>query len=377
MVKHLRVKVLFIAAILLFVFVFPAAGDELNDAIRRQQQIYEQQSRAEGQLKNLTNKAEQMTKQIQQLDRQLTAAEIDLEKKTAAYIQAQDNVAIIEQEVEEKQKELDGRQEALRKRVRTIYEEGQLSYLEVLLQSSSISDFLSRVEYMACLVENDQKILTDIRIQKDQLDEKRELLIAKKDEAKKLKQQAEAAKAYLDNTKKQKEVALLENKKYQEDLLIQIEKLEKDSKELEAKIRELQKNSGGIIGSVGVWPTPGYTYITSPYGYRTHPITRKYSLHSGIDIGAPMKARIVASGAGNVIFSGWYGAYGNAVIIDHGNKLSTLYGHMSSIAVSEGTPVVGGQTIGYVGTTGWSTGPHLHFEVRNNGVPTNPLQYFR
>lgn len=377
MAKLSRVKVLFMAALLLFVFVFPAAGDDLNDAIRRQQQIYDQQSRAQGQLNNLTNKADQMTKQIQQLTQQIYAAEIDLEKKRTAYIQAQRNVTIIEQEVEEKQEELDGRQEALRKRVRTIYEEGQMSYLEVLLQSSSISDFLSRIEYMACLVENDQKILTDIRIEKDQLDEKKELLIAKKDEAEKLKQQAEAAKVHLDSSKSQKEVALLENKKYQEELLIQIEKLEKDSKELEAKIRELQKNSGGIIGSVGVWPTPGYSYITSSFGYRTHPITRKYSLHSGIDIAAPMKARIVASGAGNVIFSGWYGAYGNAVIIDHGNKVSTLYGHMSSIAVGEGKAVVGGQTIGYIGTTGWSTGPHLHFEVRNNGVPSNPLQYFR
>lgn len=377
MANHSRVKIITITLLLVFIFVFPAAGDDLNDAIRRQQQLYDQQSRAQGQLKSLTNRADQMTKQIQQLTNQISVAEIDLEKKENAYDKAIQNVNIIEKEVKEKQEELDGRQETLRKRVRTIYEEGQVSYFEVLLQSTDISDFISRIEYLGSLVDNDQKILTDIQIQKDQLDEKKEVLIAKKDEAEKLRTQAIAAKNYLDSTKNQKEVALADNKKYQDELLIQIEKMEKDSKALEAKIRELQKKNSGIIGSVGVWPTPGYWYITSPYGYRTHPITRKYTLHSGVDIAAPNRARIVAAGAGVVIYSGWYGAYGNAVIVDHGNGLSTLYGHMSSIAVANGRAVVGGQTIGYVGSTGWSTGPHLHFEVRKNGTPTTPMQYYK
>lgn len=371
-----RVKIILITLLLVFIFVIPVAGDDLNDAIRRQQQLYDQQSRAEGQLKSLSSRATQMTKQIQQLTNQISAAEIDLEKKEYAYQKAIQNVVIIENEVEEKQAELDARQDSLRKRVRSIYEEGEMSYFEVLLQSTDISDFISRMEYLGYLVDNDQKILTDITIQKDQLDEKKEQLIAKKNEAEKLKTQAIAAKNYLDSSKGQKEVALAENKKYQDDLLVQIEKLEKDSKALEETIRELQKKNSGIIGSVGVWPTPGYWYITSPYGYRTHPITRKYTLHSGIDIAAPNRAKIISAGAGVVIYSGWYGAYGNAVIIDHGNGLSSLYGHMSSRAVENGRAVVGGQTIGYIGSTGWSTGPHLHFEVRKNGTPTSPMQYY-
>ncbi len=371
-----RVKIILITLLLVFTFVIPTAGDDLNDAIRRQQQLFDEQSRAEGKLKSLSNRATQMTKQIQQLTYQISAAEIDLEKKEIAYEKAIQDVIIIENEVEEKQEELNGRQETLRKRVRSIYEEGEMSYFEVLLQSTDISDFISRMEYLGYLVDNDQKILTDIAIQKDQLYEKKDQLVAKKDEAEKLKTQAMAAKNYLDSSKGQKEVALAENKKYQDDLLVQIEKMEKDSKALEATIRELQKKNSGIIGSVGVWPTPGYWYITSSYGYRTHPITRKYTLHSGVDIGAPNRAKIVAAGAGVVIYSGWYGAYGNAVIIDHGNGMSTLYGHMSSIAAANGRAVVGGQTIGYVGSTGWSTGPHLHFEVRKNGTPTSPMQYY-
>lgn len=378
MAHHSRIKILVITLILGLTFVFPASGDDLNEAIRRQQQILDQQSRAQGQLQNLTNRADQMTKQIQQLTRQITAAEIDLAKKEKAYNTAIQNVLIIEKEVEEKQEELDGRQQALRNRVRSIYEEGQMSYLEVLFQSTDISDFISRMEYLGYLVDNDQKILTDIKIQQEQLDEQKEILLAKKDKAEKLKLQAVAAKNLFDNSKAQKEIALTENKKYQDELSTQIEKLEKDSKELEAKIRELQKNSSGAIGTVGIWPTPGYWYITSPYGYRIHPITRRRSLHTGIDISGTNinRKRIVAAGAGIVIYAGWYGAYGNTVIIDHGNGLSTLYAHMSSRAVTNSKAVVPGQTIGYVGSTGWSTGPHLHFEVRKNGTPTNPMQYY-
>lgn len=372
-----KVITLLIVTFLILTLVYPVYADDLNEAIRKQQQILQEQSRAENKLKGLTTKAQQMEKQIQQLTTQITLAELDLEKKERAYEKSQNDVIVIQEEVTKKQEELDGRQESLRKRVRSIYEDGQVSYLEVLFQSTNISDFISRLEYMGYLVENDQKILGDIRVQKKELDEKKIELIAKMDEAQKLKEQAVAARVYLDNSKDKKEVALVENKKDQESLLLQIDKLEKDSKSLEAKIRELQKNNTGIVGSVSVWPTPGYWYITSPYGNRIHPITKQKKLHTGVDIGAPYGAKIVAGGAGIVIYSGWYGAYGNAVIIDHGNGVSTLYGHMSSRSVATNKAVVPGETIGYVGSTGWSTGPHLHYEVRKDGVPTNPMGYYK
>lgn len=371
-----KAKTLFVTLTLLLVLVFPVTADDLNDAIRKQQEILNQQSRAEGQLKNLTTKAQQMEKQIQQLTKQVSVAETDLEKKENAYGKAQQDVVVIQGEVKEKEKELTGRQDALRKRVRSIYEDGQVSYLEVIFQSTDISDFISRIEYLGCLVENDQNILADIRTQKQQLDNKKEQLVAKMNEAAKLKEEAEAAKTFLASSKSKKEVALAENEKDQEEVLIQIEKLEKDSKALESKIRELQKNNKGLNGSISVWPTPSCKYITSAYGYRSHPLTHKRSLHTGVDIGASYGAKITATGSGIVIYSGWYGAYGNAVIIDHGNGLSSLYGHMSSRAVAVNKEVVPGQVVGYVGSTGWSTGPHLHFEVRKDGVPVNPMTYF-
>ncbi|RNC28853.1 MAG: Murein DD-endopeptidase MepM [Candidatus Dichloromethanomonas elyunquensis] len=371
-----RVKTLFVTVFIIAILVWPVSADDLNDAIQKQQDILQQQSSAESSLKNLTTKEQQMEKQVQTLTNQIASAEIDLDNKEKAYTQSQQDAVAIQGEVDAKQKELEARQETLRKRVRSIYEEGQVSYLEVIFQSSNISDFISRVEYMGSLVENDQNVVSDIRSQKKDLDDKKQLLIVKADEAQKLKEQAEAARVYLNDSKSKKELALAENKKDQEDLIVQIDKLAKDSKELESKIRELQKNNPGVKGTVSVWPTPGYWYITCPFGYRIHPITKQYGLHTGVDIGAPYGARIVAAGAGVVIFSGWYGAYGNAVIIDHGNGISTLYGHMSSRAVTTNQTVVPGQTIGYVGSTGYSTGPHLHFEVRKDGVPTTPMAYF-
>lgn len=378
MIQISKTKILLVTILLLFAMVVPVWAGALEDAIKQQELLQQQQSRATGQLSGLTTKAEQMEKQIKQLTAQIAAAEIDLTKKEKAYAKVQGEVKVTQEEVVAKQKELDGRQGILRNRICSIYEDGQVNYLEVLFQSTNISDFISRVEYLGSLVENDQNILDNISEQKLELNQKKLLLIAKMNEAEKLKEQAEAAKIYLAASKVRKESALAENKKDQDDLLIQIQKLEADSKALEAKIRELQKNNtSGIQGSISVWPTPGYNYITSVFGYRIHPITRKYSLHTGVDIAVPYGKKIISTGAGKVIYSGWYGAYGNAVIIDHGNQLSSLYGHMSSIAVKYNATVVAGQTIGYVGSTGWSTGAHLHFEVRKNGVPVNPLTYFK
>jgi murein DD-endopeptidase MepM/ murein hydrolase activator NlpD len=231
---------------------------------------------------------------------------------------------------------------------------------------------------MGRVIDNDQDILVTARAEKTALVTEKEELELKAAEAERLQKEAEAAKDYLSVSRREQETALEANKRYQDDLMEQMEQLEKDSKELEAKIRELQRNNtNGVVGSISVWPTPGYTYITSPFSIRKHPITGVVKQHTGVDIGAANLSKIVATGTGTVILAGWYGAYGNAVILDHGNSVSSLYGHMSSMAVKNGDTVLAGQTIGYVGSTGYSTGPHLHFEIRIDGVSTDPMAYFK
>lgn len=363
--------------IMLGVSVIPLRADELNDALQQQQNIQKQQDQAQGRFNQLTFTSDKLKAQITQLTKQIADAEADLKQKQAAYTTAQTEVSNAQKELAEKQAELEKRRQALAKRLRGIYEDGQISYLEILFQSSDLSDFVTRLEYMSKLVANDQQLLQGIQDQKAQIAAKKDELEAKRDQASKLQAQAATAKSTLDSKKAQQEKALKETKDAQAEALADIEKLEADSNALASKIRQLQAAAKrGVIGSISVWPLPGYYEISSPFGWRTHPITHKKSLHTGDDIPAPTGTEIHATGAGVVIYAGYYGAYGNAVIIDHGGGYSSLYGHQSKIGVKEGQEVKAGDVIGYVGSTGWSTGPHLHFEVRVSGNPTDPLAFF-
>ena len=160
-----------------------------------------------------------------------------------------------------------------------------------------------------------------------------------------------------------------------------LEDLEAESKALNSEIQRLQAEQAAKNGTstkapgAYVWPCPSSRTITSNYGYRVHPVTGAKKLHSGMDIGASYGAAVVAAASGTVIMSKYYGGYGNCIIIDHGGGVSTLYGHMSSLVAKTGQTVSAGETIGKVGSTGVSTGNHLHFEVRINGSTVNPANY--
>ena len=160
-----------------------------------------------------------------------------------------------------------------------------------------------------------------------------------------------------------------------------LEDLEAESKALNSEIKRLQAEQAAKNGTntkapgAYLWPCPSSHTITSNYGYRVHPVTGAKKLHSGMDIGASYGAAVVAAASGTVIMSKYYGGYGNCIIIDHGGGVSTLYGHMSSLVAKTGQKVSAGETIGKVGSTGVSTGNHLHFEVRINGSTVNPANY--
>ena len=144
------------------------------------------------------------------------------------------------------------------------------------------------------------------------------------------------------------------------------------------KQQEAAKKNTAYVGGEFGWPVPGYEgNISSPFGWRKHPILKDMRMHNGIDISAPKSAKITASNAGTVILTAYNSGYGNYVVVDHGGGYTTLYAHMTKFAVSDGTKVGRGDTIGYVGSTGLSTGPHLHFEIRVNGSPKNPEGYLR
>ena len=307
------------------------------------------------------------------------------------------NTSITEKskQIKDKEKEYEEKENLLKDRMVEMYELGQTSYLEVLLTSTSITNFISRYYLMSEVAESDTNMLNEIENTKKEIEETKQTLENEQKEVEKAKnEKTEKNKTLIANkNQKQEKVNSLneEEKKLQSEIeeynntMKRISELER----IEAARRANQSSNTnknntstgsttqGTISGTGklTWPIPGYTNITSYYGYRIHPVYGIYKLHNGIDVGAPKGAKFVAADDGEVILAEYYGGYGNCVVISHGNGLFTRYGHGTSILVSKGQKVTRGTPVLTVGSTGISTGNHAHFEVSINGVTVNPLNY--
>jgi murein DD-endopeptidase MepM/ murein hydrolase activator NlpD len=288
-------------------------------------------------------------------------------------------------ELEKAQARLELEQKNFQERVVLSYKSEDLDYIDVLLASSSFEDLISRVNVIHDLLGGNDDLVGDLEATRDEVDAekhaiaKREGAVAdaaavlqeKSDELAALRAaQAESQAAAL-AVRRQKSGAL---KGVNHDLA----ELERQENQLLAESAALTSvingSSGSGTGSGSLsWPVNGP--VTSGFGWRIHPILGYKKFHTGIDIGVGYGVPIRAADGGTVIYATWMGGYGNVIIVDHGNGLSTLYAHQSSLAVGTGARVSRGQTIGYVGSTGFSTGPHLHFEVRVNGNPVDPMGY--
>ncbi|WP_298198442.1 metalloendopeptidase, partial [Desulfosporosinus sp.] len=255
--------------------VVPARANELDDFTAKQTEIEKAQNKAKSKIKDLQFAEEQKKQNLRELASQISVAKITLSQKDSAFLEAKAGVEAAEKELLAKQKELENRQDALGKRVRGIYEEGNFSYLNMLFQAENLSDFITMFEYFEKLIQNDQKLLESIKIEKDKVLQKAEELKEKRDLAEKTRKEAFAAKGVLESKKQEEQNSLAEVTQAQDELFTQISKLEKDSKALEQKIRQLQAGrTGGVVGSVSYWPLPDYHTISSPYGWRIHPITK-------------------------------------------------------------------------------------------------------
>jgi len=365
------------ALMLTAVMIMPVYADQLSD----QQKILDELNQKMNQQQNNWNNASRAEKsimgQVQDIEKDVNQTQQDISTLEGKVSYLQSSIGILEKQIKTQQKDLEKQTELLGDRLVVIYEQGDSSYLEVLLGATDIKDFITRFDMLSTIVEQDRDMINSINSKKKDLDTKMADLQVQKNELEAAQGIQEQKQTVLADKLDQKKDVLNGVKNEKAKYAQAIAELEQASQEAEAMIRRLQGNSNGSSIGTGsyTWPTPGYRSITSPYGMRYHPILKTNKLHTGIDIGAPSGARIVAADGGTVIFSGWLGAYGNAIIIDHGAGISTLYGHQSQLLVSQGQTVVKGQTIGKVGSTGWSTGPHLHFEVRKNGTPVNPRGY--
>lgn len=265
------------------------------------------------------------------------------------------------------------------KRINQIYQGQRLRMLEVLLRTPNLTDLLDVLYYQKLLISQDKKLLEQLSKQSMEIQGFKDRLAEQKIKIAGIVSEIEDQKK--DIAKEHSAQSRLVSKlRTERESYEQAERqLERESDQLIAEINKLvgKDFSGVSIPGTGAFAYPLRGRLTSPFGMRRHPIHRVISFHSGVDLAAPNGTAIMASDNGRVIFNGWYGGYGKVVILDHGMNYSTLYAHLSGTAVSRGRNVSKGDTIGYEGRTGYSTGPHLHFEVRKNGRPQNPLNYLR
>jgi murein DD-endopeptidase MepM/ murein hydrolase activator NlpD len=265
-------------------------------------------------------------------------------------------------------------QKAIGQRLRAMYMQRGQTMLTAFIGAETFTDVAERAYLLNKIAENDRRLVSDF------LDTKAAIQTEKANADKivaaitSMKADQVADKKVIDAEMSKKRSLLAELNEERSDLQDELEELEKDSNAVTAMLQKYYAEGGGgtpVFRGRFLQPVSGR--VGSGFGYRTHPISGRRKMHQGVDIGASHGTTIKAAGDGRVVMAGWNGGYGNCVIIDHGGGVATLYGHCSKLFVSSGQRVTQGQRIAAVGSTGYSTGPHLHWEVRVNGKPVNPL----
>lgn len=319
------------------------------------------------QTQELNDNIEEYQTQINELNDNISQTEEELEE-------AREKLQIIEQSYKENY-------ELLEQRMVALYEAGESSYLDVLLQSSNLIEFISNYFLITQLAEYDNDLLNQIEYERKTMELTKGALEEKTTNLKELKAKKEQTALVLENTKTMQEVYTAQLTQEEKEVQTEIQKYVTEQRNIEAQIQFAltgsKKYDFQYTGGQFIWPVgKSGTYITSEFGNREHPIQGVEKLHSGIDIGnAGFGAPVLAAADGVVTYAGWLSGYGNCVMIKHSDSLITLYGHGQTILATVGKQVKQGETIMEVGSTGNSTGPHLHFEVRLNGTPVNPLPY--
>lgn len=259
-----------------------------------------------------------------------------------------------------------------------MYETENTSYLDVMLGSKSISDFISSYYLISEITSYDMDLLELVENQREQIEQKNLQLNAQKEKLEKEKRTQKLTQISLSNTKVLRENYIQKLNEEEQALQAQIDEYNNQVNEIEQEIKNLAKTVSfgeDYQGGPMQWPIYGYYTVTSKYGMRTHPITGVYKLHTGVDISAPMGANFTAMAKGIIVKAEYNSAYGNMVIIDHGGGVQTLYAHGSEIMVEVGQEVEAGESVLKVGSTGYSTGAHAHFEVRIDGSTVDPLEH--
>lgn len=395
--KKKRIATIALAVLCCMLAVFPALATKsgLSDAKKKKTAIEQEMKKAQSTLKKLEALKGDAVAYVRELDDSLEELGEELVQLDADIIAKEEAIEITQAELQEAEITETEQYESMKLRIRYMYEKGDSSYVDLLLEAESLSDLLNKAEYIARISEYDRVKLDEYMEVKKTIAEKEQILQAEHAELLDLQEQTEAKHASVEElmAAKQAELKSVEAKiadaedevdAYQEDLKAQensIRAIEAEIRRQEEEARKQAQESGKTyttksIGDIKfIWPCPASSRITSKFGKRTSPTKGASSDHKGIDIGAPTGTNIVASAAGTVVVSTYSYSAGNYIMLNHGGGVYTVYMHASKLLVSKGDTVKQGEVIAKVGSTGYSTGPHLHFGIRVNGTYVNPSQY--
>lgn len=351
--------------------------DKIKDLESQKRELEDQSDLMNAQIEFIEGELSETVLEITELSQNIFDKNAEMQELETKALQLNEEAKVVNSQLEIANQDYDKIKSLMEARLVAMYEIGDISYLDLLLNSKGIFEFISNYYYISIIADADSELLQTCLNKKQSV----ESLIRE------LEKNEQNLNDIQENLKKDT-IALsnfmaIKNQKLKnlnaEELNLQ-QKIEEyqsqiQSIESEIKILALASNNSDYVGGSFAWPVPGYSKITSNFGMRTHPITGIYKLHTGVDIGAPLGAAFIASNNGIVVKAEYNTAYGNMVIVDHGGGISTLYAHGSEILTSVGQTITKGTPILKVGSTGYSTGPHAHFEIRVNGEYVNPLDY--
>ncbi len=355
---------------------------QIDEVKRKRDQVYEEKKAQQQIIDDLSASRDDIISEKMALEEKVAMTREQIALNNQEIDLYEDMIAAKQEEVIQAKALEDLQLERYRARIRAMEENGQLNLLVLLSESQSLSDLLTALDDAGDIMQSDRAL-------EDQYIAARKAHEAKKDEYEEYKAGLVAIQEMLSDERDQLELEIDFQQQIIDELQAQISENEDLIAEINARWAELdqevidlqekydeQHTPGSLWGEAGfIWPCGAY-YITSLAGNRVHPVTGEVRYHSGIDIGVPNGDPVWAAAAGTVTMAGWNGNYGNCVMVTHGNGYTTVYGHLSGIAVSYGQSVNMGQTVGYCGSTGLTTGPHLHFEIREGGSCLNPMAFF-
>lgn len=373
-----------LASIFLPTFVQVASAKTTAELKKEVEQAKQNKNNAKSQLNNVKAKKASVADEVLSIDSEINRVENEIESTARAIEKSKADLLIREEELKIAEENCMEYDEDFKTRARIMYENGTSSYLEVLLGASSFGDFLSRIEMVKEIVEYDRKILGEMKATRDALAEAKAALELEKANLEAKEVELANMKIELGYRLEAKQALLDQLYADEAEYAKAYEKAEADEQKIQRELqaqaqREAQNGTQTKYTGTGkfLWPVPASQRVTSKYGYRIHPVYKTKKFHAGIDIGAGYGSAIVAAESGTVTTATYGSGYGKYVVVNHGSGLTTLYAHCSSLLVKVGDKVTRGQTIAKVGSTGVSTGNHLHFEVRINGSTTDPLAYVK